>query len=50
MNNPGTRAGNWTWRLPAGLPTEPTRLALAELTRATGRMPTPTRGTALTNR
>lgn len=37
MNVPGTTAGNWTWRCPPGLLTEPTADWLGELTATYGR-------------
>lgn len=37
MNTPGTDRGNWEWRVPEGVLTDPLRARLAEPTRATGR-------------
>lgn len=39
MNTPGTGRGNWEWRVPEGVVTDPLRVRLAEVTRATGRAP-----------
>ena len=39
MNRPGTAAGNWSWRLQAGLLDEPLAARLHELTSTYGRLP-----------